>query len=259
MDSGGWARVLYDARGGMEKIIFISKTEPVPSPGAASPPHKHRRLASARRQARDKRRRGAWAERRRNRSQPRPHTHSMEDENTPRPASAAVSVTPLYLHKRSHPSRHLRHRSCHHSRGKGPRHIVKLCAPAVVLRFLPSPLPPPSPSPSTLCQPAIEFEFGDEPPLQSETLSAPLALQAPAPPQVLSPHRAPSLLVSASGIRSPAPSAVQPAEASTSPRSGYTLIMIWCPFCKKNLIDNHDFECYTCQEKKILPLPSIRR
>jgi hypothetical protein len=99
------------------------------------------------------------------------------------------------------------------------------------------------------CQSAIEFE--DEPPLQSETPSAPLALQVPAPPQVLSPRRAPLPLVSAPGIRSTAPSAVQPAktppaETSSSSRSGYTLIMIWCPFCKKNLIDNRDFEC---QEK----------
>jgi hypothetical protein len=37
VDSGGWARVLYDAHGVMEKIIFIRKTEPAPAP----PGHGH--------------------------------------------------------------------------------------------------------------------------------------------------------------------------------------------------------------------------
>jgi hypothetical protein len=178
------------------------------------------------------------------RSQPSPHIHSTEDYSTPRPASPSHLLRPSHLHKRSHPSRHLRHRSCrchrscHHSRhprrGKGPRRIVKLRAPAVVLWFLPkkrqipqingccsppsSPPPAlPAPSPTTPCQPAIEFE--DKPPLQLETPSA--------PPQVLSPRRAPSPLVSAPGMRSHAPSAVQPAETlpaetSSSSRSGYS-------------------------------------
>ncbi len=94
MDSGSWARVLYDVRGGLEKVIFIRKIEPAPAPAAAAPPHKHGRPASARRQAGDKRRREAWAERRRNRSQPRPHTPSTEDDNTHTIASAGVSITP---------------------------------------------------------------------------------------------------------------------------------------------------------------------
>jgi hypothetical protein len=25
---------------------------------------------------------------------------------------------------------------------------------------------------------------------------------------------------------------------------------MWCPFCKNTLIDNRDFECYMCQEKR---------
>ncbi len=278
VDSGSWARVLYDARGGMEKIIFICKIEPAPAPAAAAPPHKHGRPASARRRARDKRRREAWAERRRNRSQPRPHTPPMEDDNTPKPASAGISITsaatspsaqalqsqpassppivspppigsppPIVSPQPAPPPRkrvktfseatRSSSRAAVQARKRQIPQIDGCCSP---------PSPPLLPSPSTPCQPAIEFE--DEPPLQSETSSALLTLQAPAPPQVLLLRRAPLQLVTAPGIRLPSPSAAQPAETSSSSRSGYTLVMIWCPFCKKNLIDNLDFECYMCKE-----------
>jgi hypothetical protein len=127
--------------------------------------------------------------------------------------------------------------------------------PQVLLpRRAPSPIVLAPPSPSTPCQPATEFE--DDPPPEPEISSSLPALQAPAPPQALSPHRAPSPLVLAPGIsspapaRPPAPSAARPAEISSTARSGYTLVMIWCPSCKKNLIDNHDFECYMCQERR---------
>jgi hypothetical protein len=154
MDSGSWARVLYDACGGLEKLIFIRKIEPVSAPAAAAPPHKNGRPASARRRAHDKRRREAWAERRRNRSQTRSHTSLTEDNNTHTIASADVSITPAATSPStqvlpsqpaspppivSPPPIWSPHRSCHHSRhpcrGKGSRHLVKLRAPAVVLRF----------------------------------------------------------------------------------------------------------------------------
>ncbi len=35
---------------------------------------------------------------------------------------------------------------------------------------------------------------------------------------------------------------------SASP--GYTLIMIWCPSCKKSLINECSPECYTCQDQR---------
>ncbi len=205
----------------------------------------------------------------------------------PVPASPPPLLPPPHLHKRSHPSWPLRHRSCrrhrtgrrhrsclcsrHPRRRKGSKHLAKPRAPAVVLRVLSKkrqipqidgcfspPSPPLPPSPSTPCQPAIELE--DEPPLQSKKSSPLLALQAPAPPQALSPRRAPSPLVlapvSSPGTRSPAPahppapSATQPAVTAPASGSGYTLVLIWCPFCKKNRINNRDFECYMCQEKR---------
>jgi hypothetical protein len=101
VDNGGWARVIYDARGGMEKLIFIRKVQPMPAPAASAPPHKPGRPASDRRRARDKRRREAWAERRRNRSQSRLHTQPAEDDLLSVPdravtatISAAVSPSP---------------------------------------------------------------------------------------------------------------------------------------------------------------------
>jgi hypothetical protein len=116
-----------------------------------------------------------------------------------------------------------------------------------------SPPLPPLPSPSPPSQPAIKSD--DEQPLQSEISSVLLVLQAPMPPQALSLRRAPSPPVKAPGISVPAAPAVQPAktslaETSSSSTPGYTLTMIWCPSCKKNLIDNRDFECCMCQDKR---------
>ncbi len=97
MDNGGWARVLYDSRGGMEKFIFIWKIQPSLSPTVPAPllPNKPGCLASERRWSRDKRRREAWAERRCNRSQPRLHTQSMEDEVIARPATTGIATSPV--------------------------------------------------------------------------------------------------------------------------------------------------------------------
>ncbi len=93
VDNGGWARVLYNARGGMEKFLFIRKTEPTPAPTVPAPPHKHGRPASDTRRARDKQRREAWAARRRNHSQPRLHSQAKEDNIIARPASAGTVIT----------------------------------------------------------------------------------------------------------------------------------------------------------------------
>jgi hypothetical protein len=38
VDSGGWARLLYDVRGGMEKLIIFRKIPPPPPPTVADPP-----------------------------------------------------------------------------------------------------------------------------------------------------------------------------------------------------------------------------
>ncbi len=66
---------------------------------------------------------------------------------SPVPVSPSPLLPPPHQHKRSHPSRHLchrsgrRHRSCHRSRhprrGKGSRCLATLRAPAVVLLFWP--------------------------------------------------------------------------------------------------------------------------
>jgi hypothetical protein len=97
MDNDGWARVLYDACGGMEKFIFIWKIQPSLSPTVPAPPQPHKpgRLASERRRVQDKQRREAWAERRHNCSQPRLHTQSMEDEVIARPATTGIATSPV--------------------------------------------------------------------------------------------------------------------------------------------------------------------
>jgi hypothetical protein len=121
----------------------------------------------------------------------------------------------------------------------------------------------PAAVPSTPCQPAIEFE--DELPLQSEKSTPLLVLQVPAPTQALSPRRAPSPLVlapvpspwkrSPAPARPPAPSAAQPADTAPASGSGYTLVMIWCPFCKKILSTTVILNAI-CAKKKDITVPS---
>jgi hypothetical protein len=61
MDNGGWARVLYDTRDGLEKLTIIRRIQPTPAPSTTAPPatRKPGRQASARRWERDKRRKEA--------------------------------------------------------------------------------------------------------------------------------------------------------------------------------------------------------
>jgi hypothetical protein len=91
VDNGGWARVLYDARDGLEKLIIIRKIPPTPAPTTAAPHAKRKpgRQASDRRRARYIRMREAWAERRLYRSQPRLHTLTAKDTS----ATAELATT----------------------------------------------------------------------------------------------------------------------------------------------------------------------
>jgi hypothetical protein len=153
VDNCGWARVLYDARGGMEKSTFIRKTELTPAPTVTA------LLTSmdsnyARRRAHDKQRTKTWAERRQNCSQPCLLTHSTEIDDTrgqPAPSSPSSLLRPSHLHNLFHPSQHRRHRLCrlhrlcrhsrHPCRGNGTKLIAKLLVPAVVLQFWPKKRP----------------------------------------------------------------------------------------------------------------------
>jgi hypothetical protein len=102
VDNGGWARVLYDARDGLEKLTIIRRIQPTPAPSTAAPPatRKPGCQASARRRERNKRRREAWAERRTHRSQPSLHTPATDEISaTAEPATsgqaAPAANTPL--------------------------------------------------------------------------------------------------------------------------------------------------------------------
>jgi hypothetical protein len=87
VDNGVWARVLYQARGGIEKLTFLRKKTP---PSSRQP---GRRPASERRRERNKKRREAWAERRQNRSRARSlATVNVGGEATV--AAQAVSISP---------------------------------------------------------------------------------------------------------------------------------------------------------------------
>ncbi len=46
----------------------------------------------------------------------------------------------------------------------------------------------------------------------------------------------------------PPPPAAVPPTPSILP--GYTIVYIWCPNCKNSLMDNRDFECYACQDRR---------
>jgi hypothetical protein len=107
--------------------------------------------------------------------------------SSPVPASPSPMLPPPHLHKRSHPSRHLRHRSCRH---QGSRRLAKLRASAVVLRFWPKkrqipqidgccspPSPPLPPSPST---PACNRVRGRATPAVGDIIFTPSAAGASA-------------------------------------------------------------------------------
>jgi hypothetical protein len=54
VDNGGWARVLYDARGGLEKLTLIRNIQPAPTVAAPTEQCKPGCQASDRRRARDR-------------------------------------------------------------------------------------------------------------------------------------------------------------------------------------------------------------
>jgi hypothetical protein len=99
VDNGGWARVLFDTRDGLEKLTIIRRIQPTPAPTTAAPPatRKPGRQASARRQERDRRRREAWAERRIHRSQPSlpiPETDEISATAEPATSGQAANTPP---------------------------------------------------------------------------------------------------------------------------------------------------------------------
>jgi hypothetical protein len=88
----GWARVLYDARGSLEKLTIICKIPPAPNVTASPQPRKPGRPASESRRARE-RRRETWAEL--NRSQPRHHTPPQLKKFLSRPRRLPPDKLPL--------------------------------------------------------------------------------------------------------------------------------------------------------------------
>ncbi len=95
VDNGGWARVLYDTRDGLEKLTIVLRIQPTPAPTTATPPatRKPGRQASARMRERDRRRREAWAERRIHRSQPSlPTPEADEISATAEPATSGQAA-----------------------------------------------------------------------------------------------------------------------------------------------------------------------
>jgi hypothetical protein len=81
MDNGGWARVLYDAHWGLEKLTIIRGILPDPTIAAPTKKCKPGRQANDRRQAWDRRRREP--RRRLHSSQPCLHTPSTTEDDSP--------------------------------------------------------------------------------------------------------------------------------------------------------------------------------
>jgi hypothetical protein len=291
VDNSGWARVRYNARGGMEKLIFIRKVQPTPAPAASAPPRKPGRPASDRRRARDKRRRKACAERRSNRSQSRLHTQPEEDDllsvpdmaatatisvavspppqppdaSTSQPASSAspsqASPLPASSPLASSPSASPLPQPAPppRKRAKTYSEATRASSRAAVLAkrrqipqlngcisppSLPSPSSPPS-QPAT--SPAAKPPFLPASPATSPAQEAPLPRQASLPRRA-SPRRTATPTGTDPTRCTAATPAARLAEAPSS--SGYTLVLMWCPSCKTNMIDNRDYECYMCQEKR---------
>jgi hypothetical protein len=96
VDNGGWARVLYDMRYGLEKLTIIRRIPPKPAPATAAPPAKRKpgRQASARRRERNRRRREAWAERRLHRLQPRLHTPTADETSATAETATSGQAVP---------------------------------------------------------------------------------------------------------------------------------------------------------------------
>jgi hypothetical protein len=84
----------------------------------------------------------------------------------------------------------------------------------------------------------------------SPSVLAPMASPGSRSPAPTRPPAPPATQPAATQPASTQPAATQPAATVPASGSGYTLVLMWCPFCKNNLIDNRDFECYTCEEKR---------
>jgi hypothetical protein len=144
VDNGGWARVLYDTRDGLEKLTIIRKIPPTPAPSTAAPPatRKPGCQASARRRERDKRRREAWAERRIPCSQLSLHVPATDDISamtelaTSSQAAPATNTPPSPTVPPTPPQ------PASPSPASPPASLRK--SP---LQASPSPAPPPAPSP----------------------------------------------------------------------------------------------------------------
>jgi hypothetical protein len=97
VENDGWARVLYNVHGGLEKLTLIRNIQPAPTVAAHPEQCKPGHQASDRRWTRDRRRREAWAARRLHRSQPCLHTTSIAEEEsaTAEPATARQAVSPV--------------------------------------------------------------------------------------------------------------------------------------------------------------------
>jgi hypothetical protein len=137
-----------------------------------------------------------------------------------------------------------------------------------------SPYPPPlirSPSPSRaltlssaspLLPPSAPLDHVPAlpltcPPTPLELLESPPPAEpapAPPPPPAADPPLPPTSPLQPAS-RSPAPLALANSSPSSSagqptPSPGYTIVFKWCPNCKTSLVDNHEFECYACQDRR---------
>jgi hypothetical protein len=93
MDNSGWARVLFDAHGGMEKLTFLRKLPPAVSVAAPAEPSPCQPgcFVSKRRHAPDRRKWEAWATRRRNSSRPFPLPPANAEDGSAMAAGTATS------------------------------------------------------------------------------------------------------------------------------------------------------------------------
>jgi hypothetical protein len=199
---------------------------------------------------------------------------------SPQPVALSSPSPSHHIHRRRRsPSRHSRprhrrryHRSRHRHRKSGVKtasEATRASSRATVLakkRPIPqldrccspptsSSQPTPSPAaPPLAAEPlSLPLELPDGTPIKLPEISpALLAHEAPTPLQALPLWRAPSPPDTDPVLSrpvTPADNPVPPAEPFRS-TPGYTLVMIWCPSCNNNLIDNRDIECYMCQDQR---------
>jgi hypothetical protein len=110
----------------------------------------------------------------------------------------------------------------------------------------PSPSPPPSSSPSPSRSLTPSSASPSRPP--STPLDHVPALPPTCPPTPPErPEPSPPAESAPASLPPPPPAADLPTP-STSP--GYTIVYLWCPNCKTSLMDNREFECYACQDRR---------